>query len=142
MNQMMAAAANATASVLGTEVEIGVPDVRVLDSLDTALQGHEDAAHVTSAVFTVFGQPCRLIQLVPNAFVMRMTKALDELGAEYLGDQGPSEADSVAGLDESLRGNDVRGWGGVRRRRRPIGNLVGMPPGGLVELDRDADEPV
>jgi flagellar motor switch protein FliN/FliY len=124
MNQMMAAAANATSAVLGTEVEIAPPDTRVLTSLETALEGHEDAAHV------------------PNAFVMRMTKALDELGAEYLGDQGPADAAGAAGLDESLRGIDVRIWAELGRRRMPIGNLVGMPPGGVVELDRDADEPV
>jgi flagellar motor switch protein FliN/FliY len=142
MNQMMAAAANATSGVLGTEVEIAPPDTRVLTSLETALQGHDDAAHVTSGVFTVFGQPCRLVQLVPNAFVMRMTKALDELGAEYLGDQGPADADAAAGLDESLRGIDVRVWAELGRRRMPIGSLVGMPAGGVVELDREADEPV
>jgi flagellar motor switch protein FliN/FliY len=142
MNQMMAAAANATSAVLGTEVEIAPPDTRVLTSLETALEGHEDAAHLTSGVFTVFGQPCRLVQLIPNAFVMRMTKALDELGAEYLGDQGPADAAGAAGLDESLRGIDVRIWAELGRRRMPIGNLVGMPPGGVVELDRDADEPV
>jgi flagellar motor switch protein FliN len=142
MNQMMAAAANATSAVLGTEVEIAPPDTRVLTSLENALEGHEDAAHVTSGVFTVFGQPCRLVQLIPNAFVMRMTKALDELGAEYLGDQGPADAAGAAGLDESLRGIDVRVWAELGRRRMPIGSLVGMPPGGVVELDRDADEPV
>jgi flagellar motor switch protein FliN len=142
MNQMMAAAANATSGVLGTEVEIAPPDTRVLASLDHALDGHDDAAHVTSAVFTVFGQPCRLVQLVPNAFVMRMTQALDELGAEYLGDQGPADAAAAAGLDESLRGIDVRVWAELGRRRMPIGSLIGMPAGAVVELDREADEPV
>ena len=142
MNQMMAAAANATSAVLGTEVEIAPPDTRVLTSLETALDGHDDAAHVTSGVFTVFGQPCRLVQLVPNAFVMRMTKALDELGAEYLGDQGPADAAAAAGLDESLRAIDVRVWAELGRRRMPIGNLVGMPVGAVVDLDSEADEPV
>lgn len=142
MNQMMAAAAHATSGVLGTQVEIAPPDTRVLTSLDAALDGHDDAAHVTSGVFTVFGQPCRLVQLVPNAFVMRMTKALDELGAEYLGDQGPSDAGASAGLDESLRAIDVRVWAELGRGRMPIGALVGMPAGAVVELDREADEPV
>jgi flagellar motor switch protein FliN len=142
MNQMMAAAANATSAVLGTEVEIAPPDTRVLESLDSALDGHDDAAHITSGVFTVFGEPCRLIQLVPNAFVMRMTKALDELGAEYLGDQGPSDTGESVGLDESLRGIQVRVWAELGRRQMPIGNLVGTPAGAVVELDRQADEPV
>ena len=142
MNQMMAAAANATSAVLGTEVEIAPPDTRVLTSLDAALEGHDDAAHITSGVFTVFGQPCRLIQLVPNAFVMRMTKALDELGAEYLGDQGPASEGDVAGLDESLRAINVRVWAELGRRRMPIGDLIGTPPGAVLDLDREADEPV
>src|SRR4029078_12869360 len=76
MNQMMAAAATARSAVLGTEVGVAPPDTRVLTSLETALEGHDDAAHVTSGVFTVFGQPCRLVQLIPDAFVVRMNKAL------------------------------------------------------------------
>jgi flagellar motor switch protein FliN len=141
MNQMMAAAANTTGAVLGTRVEIAPPHTRVLTSLDAVLDGH-DAAHVTSGVFTVFGQPCRLVQLVPNAFVMRIMQALDELGAEYLGDQGPADAAASAGLDESLRAIEVRVWAERGRRRMPIGGLVGTPPGAVVELDREADEPV
>jgi flagellar motor switch protein FliN len=142
MNQMMSASAAATGTVLGQEVEIAPPDTRVLDSLETALEGHEDAAHVTSAVFTVFGLPCRLIQLVPNAFVMRMTKALDELGAEYLGDQGPTVPGGDLGLDDSLRGVPVRLWAELGRRQMPIGSLVGTPAGAVLDLDRQADEPV
>jgi flagellar motor switch protein FliN/FliY len=142
MNQMMAAAANATSGVLGTEVEIAPPETRVLTSLADALDGHDAAAHLTSGVFTVFGEPCRLVQLVPNAFVMRMTQALDELGAEYLGDQGPTAAADSAGLDEALRAVSVRVWAELGRRRMPIGSLVGTPPGAVVELDREADEPV
>jgi flagellar motor switch protein FliN len=142
MNQMMAAGANATGAVLGTEVEIAPPDTRVLSSLGSALEGHEDAAHMTSGVFTVFGQPCRLIQLVPNAFVVRMTQALDELGAEYLGDAGPASDVDVPGLDESLRAIEVRVWTELGRRRMPIGNLIGTPPGAVLELDRGADEAV
>ena len=142
MNQMMSAAANATSSVLGTEVEISPPDTRVLASLDNALDGQDDAAHVTSGVFTVFGQPCRLIQLVPNAFVMRMTQALDDLGAEYLGDNAPTDQGETVGLDESLRAIDLRVWAELGRRKMPIGSLIGTPPGAVVELDRGADEPV
>src|SRR3954465_11559518 len=141
MNQMMAAAANATSGVLGTEVEIAPPDTRVLSSLEAALEGHDDAAHVTPGVFTVFGQPCRLIQLVPNAFVMRMTKALDELGAEYLGDQGPTGEGAPAGPDESMRAIQVRVWAELGRRRMPIGGLIGTPAGPPAHPPREGGGP-
>src|SRR6201999_298377 len=75
-------------------------------------------------------------------FVMRMTQALDDLGAEYLGDQAPTSESDAAGLDESLRAIDVRVWAELGRRKMPIGTLVGTPAGAVVELDRAADEPV
>lgn len=142
MNQMMAAGANATSAVLGTEVEIAPPDTRVMASLDEALGGHEDAPHMTSGVFAVFGYPCRLIQLVPNAFVVRMTRALDELGAEYVSDQVTQVDGEALGLDESLRAVPLRVWAELGRRRMPIGALVGTPAGAVVDLDRQADDPV
>jgi flagellar motor switch protein FliN/FliY len=73
---------------------------------------------------------------------MRMTKALDELGAEYLGDQGPADDAEAMGLDESLRAIKVRVWAELGRSRMPIGKLVGTPAGAVVDLDRQADEPV
>ena len=142
MNQMMAAGANATSAVLGTAVEISPPDTRVMTSLDSALDGHADAPHITSGVFTVFGQPCRLIQLVPNAFVVRMTQALDDLGAEYVSEQHtPADGQSLA-LDDSLRAVPLRVWAELGRRRMPIGALVGTPAGVVLDLDRQADESV
>ncbi|MEA2267645.1 MAG: flagellar motor switch protein FliN [Solirubrobacteraceae bacterium] len=140
MNQMMAAGASATSAVLGTEVEIAPPDTRVLESLDHALDGHDGAAHLTSAVFTVFGAPCRLVQLVPNAFVIRMTRALDEMGAEYLSEPSPGAEGGSPGLDDQLRAIPVRVWAELGRRKMPIGELVGTPAGAVLELDREAEE--
>ncbi len=142
MNQMMAAGANATAAVLGTEVEIAPPDTRVLDSVANALAGHDETPYMLSGAFTVFGEQCRLIQLVPNAFVVRMTRALDELGAEYVGEGDALAADEALGLDESLRAVKLRVWAELGRRRMPVGALIGTPAGAVLELDRQADEPV
>ncbi len=142
MNQMMAAGANATAAVLGTEVEIAPPDTRVLDSVADALAGHDETPYMLSGAFTVFGEQCRLIQLVPNAFVVRMTRALDELGAEYVGEGDALAADEALGLDESLRAVKLRVWAELGRRRMPVGALIGTPAGAVLELDRQADEPV
>ena len=143
MNQMMAAAANATSGVLGTEVEIAPPDTRVLTSLDRALEGHDDAAHVTSGVFTVFGQPCRLVQLVPNAFV----DAHDQ-GARRARRRVPRRPGSDrcrrlrrASTSPCARSRCACGPSSAAGACRSA-SLVGTPAGAVVELDREADEPV
>ena len=78
-NQMMATAAGAISSVLETEVEIGVPETRFFESAAEAADAYGSSPHVVRAAFSVCGEPCRLVQLVPNAFVVRMDRALDDL---------------------------------------------------------------
>jgi flagellar motor switch protein FliN/FliY len=133
MNQMMSAAAMATSAVLGDEVEIAPPDVRVVRTVAEATEHWEHTGQATSVTFSVGGAPCTLIQLVPNAFIVRMTRAFDELTAEY---------DSEVPLSESLRAVEVRVWAELGRARMPSGRLVALPQGALVELDREADEPI
>src|SRR5262245_14241335 len=82
MNQMMASAAIAISSVLGTEVEIGTPETRTFTDAAEALDAYPQTPHAVRATFTLCGEPCKLVQLVPNAFVVRMSSALDDLGSE------------------------------------------------------------
>jgi len=140
MNQMMASAAGATTSVLGTEVEISVPETRSFATPDEALGAYERAPHATRVAFSVCGEPARFVQLLPNAFIVRMTSALDELGAEYTaGDDGPAGESSET---PSLSGIPVRVWAELGRARLPGAEVVTLPTGAVVELDRQADEPV
>jgi flagellar motor switch protein FliN/FliY len=139
MNQMMAGAAAATGMVLGEEVEISAPQTTFLRTLDDALLTEMEAAHTIAVSFSVLHEPCRLVQLVPNAFVVRMTRALVERQAvvEEIG----------AGADGSLSVDaiwqvPVRVWAELGRTRLPIGRAVGLAPGTVVELDQLADEPV
>jgi flagellar motor switch protein FliN/FliY len=147
MNQMMASAAMATSEVLGTEVEIGVPETKTFSSASDAVAAYERTPHTVRAVITICGEPCRLVQLVPNAFVVRMTRALDEMGAEYA-DQSGAAAGAAAGAGEgelrgpSLTGIPVRVWAELGRAQMPSAQLVGLPTGAVVELDRQADEPI
>jgi len=152
MNQMMASGAIATSEVLGTEVEIGVPETKTFDSADAAVDAYERTPHAVRAMITICGEQCRLIQLVPNAFVVRMTRALDEMGAEYA-DGGPAAASSggssagAAGAEReisgpSLTGIPVRVWAELGRAQMPSAQIVGLPSGAVVELDRQADEPI
>jgi flagellar motor switch protein FliN len=148
MNQMMASAAGATTAVLGTEVEIGVPETRNFSSADQAIDAYTRTPHATRAAVSVCGEPCRLVQLVPNAFVVRMSGALDELGSELTPhDSGLSPASGSATErtpdgSPSLAGISVRVAAELGRARMVSAEIVGLPPGAVVELNRQADEPI
>jgi flagellar motor switch protein FliN len=141
MNQMMASAAGATSEVLGTEVEIGVPETRSFSSADQAIEAYARTPHATRAAISVCGEPCRLVQLVPNAFVVRMSGALDELGAELPASE-PGAAGAGAAGSPSLAGITVRVAAELGRARMASAEIVGLPAGAVVELDRQADEPI
>jgi flagellar motor switch protein FliN len=148
MNQMMASAAMAISSVLGTEVEIGTPETKTFTEQAEALDAYAKTPHAVRANFTICGEPCRLLQLVPNAFVVRMTRALDELGSEVAQPAEPAAAGAprpAAGIAPgrpSLSGIPVRVWAELGRTRMPSAQVVGMPSGSVVELNQAADEPI
>jgi len=150
-NQMFAAAASATGVVLSQDVEIAPPDTRVLADVAAAREAFDATPHAVSATFRVFGEPCRLVQLVPNAFVVRMTRALDEQGSEQLSGGAGLSALGIAqrvepgeerALDELLRDIRVRVWAELGRTRVSLGAAPQLPPGAVLELDRKADDPV
>jgi flagellar motor switch protein FliN len=148
MNQMMATAAIAISSVLGTEIEIGTPEPKMFTDAAEALKAYPQTPHSVRASFSVCGEPCRLIQLVPNAFVVRMTRALDDLGAEVPGNEPaaasvPVANGTAAGPGKpSLAGIPVRVWAELGRAKMPSAEVVGLPSGAVVELNRSADEPI
>jgi flagellar motor switch protein FliN len=153
-NQTMAAAAAAIGVVLGQEIEISTPDTRVLDDPREAADIYGTAPHATSTTFMIAGEACRLIQLVPRAFVVRMVRAIDEESAERTGDKiaggsAPNGTGSVVdtsphslALEEALGGISLRVWAELGRSRMPLGSALGLPLGAVVDLDRAADAPV
>jgi flagellar motor switch protein FliN/FliY len=148
-NQMMAAAASAISVVLGQEIAISVPDIRVLDDPDKAAEIYGSSPAATSTTFLIGGESCRLVQLVPRAFVVRMARALDELDSEQtdddlLGGEGADRggtAQSMA-LVEALSGIKVRVWAELGRTQLGLSRALGLPLGAVVELDHEADAPV
>ena len=151
-NQTMAAAAAAISVVLGQEVEISTPDTRVLDDPAGAADIYGSAPHATSTTFLIAGEACRLIQLIPAAFVVRMVRAMDELSGEVT--DGHAVAGSTAtplavdssphslALQEALGGISLRVWAELGRARMPLGSALGLPVGAVLDLDRTADAPV
>jgi flagellar motor switch protein FliN len=152
-NQTMAAAAAAIGVVLGQEIEISSPDTRVLDEPGSAADIYGTAPHATSTTFTIAGEACRLIQLVPRAFVVRMVRAIDDESAKRA---GQAVAESAAGgtrsvvdgsphslaLEEALGGISLRVWAELGRTQMPLGSALGLPVGAVVDLDRAGDAPV
>ncbi len=146
-NQMMAAAAAAIGVVLGQEIAMSPPDTRVVEDPAVAREALGTAPHATSTTFMIGGESCRLIQLVPNAFVVRMVRALDQLGAEALGLDGHGDGTgatigSSAGLLDALGDIKLRVWAELGRAELPLGDALGLPLGAVVELDRAADAPI
>jgi flagellar motor switch protein FliN/FliY len=154
-NQTMAAAAAAIGVVLGDEIGVSTPDIRVLDDPRSAADIYGTAPHATSTTFLIAGEACRLIQLIPAAFVVRMVRAIDELGAERTGpDAAPGGSSAAAGasatdgspqslaLEEALGSISLRVWAELGRARMPLGSALGLPVGAVLDLDRAADAPV
>lgn len=139
-NQMMAAAAMAMTAVLGQEVEISPPETRMLSNPTEAEATFTKTPHATVVSFSVLDEPCKLIQLVPNAFVVRMTRALADLASDALADGADGTQPTFS--PDLLRHVPVRVSVELGRVRMSLARAVGLPPGAVVELDRAADDPV
>jgi flagellar motor switch protein FliN/FliY len=46
------------------------------------------------------------------------------------------------GLAASLTQVSVRLWAEVGRTERPLAEILGLPEGAVIELDRDVDDPI
>jgi flagellar motor switch protein FliN/FliY len=136
MNQMMSAAAMATSSVLGKEVEIAPPEVEQFTDPAEAVARYDPTPHAITAQFSILGEPCRLVQFIPNAFVVRMNRALSELTTEYAGEHAD------APLSRTVRDVPLRLWAELGRVRMPLHQIVGLPVGAVVELDREVEQPI
>jgi flagellar motor switch protein FliN/FliY len=139
MNQMMASAAAATSVVLGTEVEISTPETKTFSAGDDIAAAFPATPHAVRTAMSVCGEPARLVQLVPNAFVVRMSSALDDIAQAVT----PTAIPPAGGpATPSLSGIPVRVWAELGRARMPSAQVVGLPAGAVVELDKQADEPI
>jgi flagellar motor switch protein FliN/FliY len=144
MNQMMASAAAATSVVLGTEVEIGTPETKTFTAADAIGESYPQTPHAVRVAMSICGEPARLVQLVPNAFVVRMTSALDEIGADVgaVPEPGSARPAGSTAAKPSLAGIPVRVWAELGRARMPSAQIVGLPAGAVVELDKQADDAI
>jgi flagellar motor switch protein FliN/FliY len=143
-DEMIAAATAAISAMLGQEVEITAPKPRVVATTAEALAAVDSGTSVVSVAIDVLGHPCRLVQLVPHAFVVRMTRALDNLDGTFPAE----EAAAHGGPRQAARPADLLGSVGVRvaaelgRVSMTIRRAVNLAPGAVVELDRELEDPI
>jgi len=143
MNQMMAQAAAATTLVLGTEVEIGTPETKAFTAADAIGGSYPNTPHAVRVAMSICGEPARLVQLVPNAFVVRMSSALDDIGADLAAPEaGSLRSVGAAAAQPSLSGIPVRVWAELGRARMASAQIVGLPTGAVVELDKQAEDAI
>ena len=137
MNQMMSSAALATSGVLGQEVEIAPPETT--RGRDRG-RGGRDAARLGGAAradrdFTVCGDvSARLVLLVPNAFVVRM----DARAARR---RRPSTTTTPRWARRCAPSRCACGPSSAARGCPPA-RRSDLPTGSVVELDREADDPI
>ena len=136
MNQMMAAASASTSTALGQEVEIAPPAVNAADTRADINVNFQGATRATMADVTLFGEECRLIQLIPTAFTMRMTQAFEARTAAEVDDA------SAGAVREALREVPLRVWAELGRARLRSAEAAALADGAIVELDRGADDPI
>ena len=142
MAQMMAAAAAATGEVLGDTVRLTAPELLELETVADAWAVGEDAPYAVGVSFTLDGEPCRLVQLVPKPFILKMTRGHEDIQAVDLATGSEVLEPAEGGPDEILRGVPLRVCAEIGRASMPLAHAVALPEGGLVELDRGAEEPV
>jgi flagellar motor switch protein FliN/FliY len=140
MNQMMAASAGALSAALGYAVEISVPTTRVLASAEEAAGVYPQTPHATGVSFTMLGESCRLIQLIPNAFVVRMAHALDNMSS--LQESPSAEAYSDPRISSMLREIPVRVTAELGRATVSLEQLSEPGQGLVIELDSASDAPI
>ena len=143
---MMSAAAAATGSVLGTEVDdLHARPRRFAKTEEESAALLPADVLMTTASLSLLGEPCRLIQLVPNAFLVRLTgrRARATSSAKRsTTNRGAIRREFDA---DSLRRRCRSACSAELGRTRPsrIGPR-GRPShaDAVVELDRAADDPV
>lgn len=142
MNQMMAASAGALTTALGYPVDISVPSTRLLEGVDAAEGAYPQTPYATCVTFTVLGESCRLIQLIPNAFVVRMARALDDGACDRDSSEEDAYVDVDTGISALLRDIRVHVSAELGRANVSLEQLSHPRAGSVIELNSSSEDPI
>jgi flagellar motor switch protein FliN/FliY len=132
--KVTAAVASSLTGIVDHEAGFRPASVRVSEGVTDLHLVVDPGTHAVVVDFTLLGEPGRLVVLLP-----------DGLGAEPRASVAAAAAGAPVGdmpLSGALRSVNVRVWAELGRTRMPTGQVVGLPSGAIVELDRDADDAV
>jgi chemotaxis protein CheY-P-specific phosphatase CheC/flagellar motor switch/type III secretory pathway protein FliN len=136
-NQMLASAAGAASVVLGRTVEMSSPETIVVSS--PADVNDVTAPHMTRISFTIAGETCLFVQLIPHVFVLRMSAAREETYDGFGFDEfsvGPTVGSSW------LHDTQLRLDAELGSSLLTADEVLGLRDGAVVVLDRSVDDPI
>lgn len=136
-NQMMVAIAAEIGAMLGQELTLGPPETRWFTKDTDAAAAFKRTPHALFVPFTLDGEPCRLVQFVPNALAVRVTQAAGQHRPHHGVEAGGGGLGSAV-----LRDVEMRVWAELGRTRLPLAQAIALPPGAVVELNREPNDPV
>ena len=133
--KITAAVASTITATVDRDVAFRPASVRVTEGITDLHLVVDPATAAVVVPFTLLGESGRLVVLLPAG-----------LGAEPRPTVAPPAAPEApvgeTPLGDALRGVNVRVWAELGRTRMPTGQVVALPSGAIVELDRDADDAV
>jgi flagellar motor switch protein FliN len=138
---VLGAVAKAIAGVLGDQVGFASATVASFARVQDAADAFPTAPHQLRIAFKLAGEPCRLVALVPNAIAVRLSDALDGMVGGHATSTAPVWHGTTAPAP-SLDGISVRVSAELGRSELASSDLIGLPVGSVVELDRRVEEPI
>jgi flagellar motor switch protein FliN/FliY len=139
-DKILSSVAATLSTMLDGPVERGSLQTRTFPGTADVGGSYPPTPHAVAISFTFGGDPCRIVLLVPNALVVRLSDALHEIGP--VAARGDGDPGWEAGVRPSLDGIPVRVWAELGRARMPSEQFVGLPAGAVVELDHHPDDPI
>jgi len=152
MNQMMGAATNVLADMLSLDIEVAPPICTVIADVDTARSTFDHPAYCARFRIVSDRLTADVVQLVPADFALHLQAAFaaaDQGRAVTSGAVAPRAAGPTATSNaaaartnpgavefDALRSVLVRVSAELGRARVPVSDVMNLPPGAIVELDR------
>ena len=153
MSQMMGAAANVLADTLGIDIEVSPPVCTVVDDADAARAAFGDSAYCARFRMVSDRITADVLQLVPSDLAVQLHAAF-AAGGGTAAASSPSRRPAGRDGDRATHSAGRTGSAGAARARRrcadvrvrvsaelgrarvPVADVMNLPPGAIVELDR------